>query len=154
PLHLRRAIALGRERHDHVVEHLRDRRAVPAESLAARLVGRDQRGVNVRRLVLEPRHQRRSDVEAHALVVVDDADDLTLPVDHAPGYVRPIALRRDPIVPIAIRKRARLRLDRLEPRVFARRLIEVAVDAHPAVTHPAPPSLPGASLPAEAIKTT
>src|SRR6185436_21188764 len=76
--------------------------------------------------------------------VVDDLDDLVAVIDDARRDVGAIALGGDPLVPVAVRVRARLRLDRLEPRVLARRLVEVAVDADPGFAHGAPDRGPDA----------
>ena len=49
--------------------------------------------------------------------------------------VRAVALRGDALVPVVVRVRRVLRLHRLQPRVLARRLIEMAVDADEADAH-------------------
>ena len=78
---------------------------------------------------MQPPEQRGAEVEAHAGVVVDDADDLVLEVGDAGGAVGGVALGGDAVVPVVIGRGGVLDLDGLEPGVFARRLVEVAVDA-------------------------
>ena len=80
-------------------------------------------------LSCEPAEQRGAEVEAHARVVVHDADDLVLLVGDARGAVGGVALGGDALVPVVIGRGGVLDLDGLEPGVLARRLVEVAVDA-------------------------
>jgi hypothetical protein len=154
PPHLGRAIARRGQRHDQVVVGLGHRRAVAAEPRTARAIGGDHRLVDVGRIVLEPRQQGRPDVEAHPLVVIDDRDDLVVVVDDAGRGVGPVALGGDPVVPVAVRVRGRLGLHRLQPRVLARRLVEVAMDADPPVRRLAHDSAVNTTMPSGGAVTT
>src|SRR5690606_34605102 len=68
-------------------------------------------------------------VEADVRVVVDDPDDAFPLIEDARICVRRVALGRDPLVPVVVRLRGVLQLDRLEPGVLPRRLVEMSVDA-------------------------
>ncbi|MFO0635691.1 MAG: hypothetical protein U0168_22860 [Nannocystaceae bacterium] len=138
PADLRAFVATRRQRQDRVVVGLRHGRAVAAEALAAQVVGRNDRAVDVATVALEPRQQRGPEVEAHARVVADDARDVALLVEDARRGVGAVALRGDALVPVVERIRRLLHLDGLEPRVLAWRLIEVTVDADVALAHGSP----------------
>ncbi len=129
PPDLRLLVAPRGERHDHVVVRLRQRRAVPAEAARAVPVPVQDRLVRLRRLLFHPGEQRRSEIEAHPRVVVDDLRDPPTAVEDARRAVRRVALRRDLLVPVVVRDRRFLKLDGFEPRVLARGLVEVAVNA-------------------------
>ena len=138
PAHLRDLVAARGQRHDHVVEDLAARVAVAA-GRDARAVGLDDLRVHVRPVALEPGEERRPDVERDLLEVVDDVEHAVLLVD-APGRrVGRVALRGHPLVPVVIRRRRVLHLDRLEPGVLARGLVEVAVDDDRAVQNSSRP---------------
>jgi sec-independent protein translocase protein TatA len=128
PANLRDAVAGGGQRHDEVVVDLRHGRSVAGKALLAALVSMDDGIVNARSILAEPGEQGRPEVEAHARVVVEDADDLVLLIDNAGGAVGRVTLRGDAVVPVVPGRRGFLSLDGLEPRVLARRLIEMAVD--------------------------
>ena len=132
PAHLRDLVAARGERHDHVVEDLRARVAM-TPGRDARAVGLDDLRVHVRPVALEPGEERRPDVERDLLEVVDDVEHAVLLVDAAGRRVRRVALRGHPLVPVVLRRRRVLDLDRLEPGILPRRLVEVAVDDDRAV---------------------
>ena len=79
---------------------------------------------------MQPAQQSGAEVEAHPRIVVDDADDLVFEIRDAGGSVGGVALRGDAVVPVVIRSCGFLNLDRLQPGVFAWRLVEMAMDAH------------------------
>ena len=54
---------------------------------------------------------------------------------HGAGRVRGVALGVDALVPVVVRQRRILRLDRFEPHVLARRLVEVTMDTDVATVH-------------------
>jgi hypothetical protein len=99
------------------------------ETLRAHAIGLQNRLVGVGRFVLHPGQQGGPEVEADARVVVDDFCDAAFRVQNARGAVGRVAFRRDALVPIVIGSGGILQLDRLQPRILARRLIEVAVNA-------------------------
>src|SRR5947209_18489654 len=107
---------------------LRDGVAVPFVAAHARAVGFDDARVSSRMMLFEPRDERRAEVETDVCVVVDDALDAPARIDHTGEGVRAIALAEDAFVPIWKGARARLRFDGIRPRVFARRLIEMAMN--------------------------
>ncbi len=138
PAHLRDLVASCGERHDHVVEDLAARVAVAAR-LDAGAIGLDDLGVHVGPVALEPGEERRPDVERDLLEVVADVEHAVLVVD-APGRrVRRVALRGHALVPVVERRRRVLHLHRLEPRILARRLVEVPVDDDRAVQNSSRP---------------
>src|ERR1041384_3879610 len=122
------AVALVAERQGRVMITLRDGVAVPVVSATACAVGFDDARVSGRMMLFEPRDERRAEVETNVRVVVDDALDAPTRIDHTRECVRAIALAEDAFVPVGKGARARLRLDGIRPRVFARRLIEMAVN--------------------------
>ena len=138
PAHLRDLVAARGERHDHVVEDLRARVAM-TPGRDARAVGLDDLRVHVRPVALEPGEERRPDVERDLLEVVDDVEHAVLLVDAAGRRVRRVALRGHPLVPVVLRRRRVLDLDRLEPGILPRRLVEVAVDDDRAVQNSSMP---------------
>ena len=93
------------------------------------LVGVLDHAVGAGSEVFEPAEQGGAEVEAHARVVVDDADDLAVVVDDAGGAVGGVALGGDALVPVVVGGGGVLELDGFEPGVLAGRLVEVAVDA-------------------------
>ena len=120
PAHLRARVALVGEGEDQVVVGLGDRAA--AEPVALDHAGEDLGLVGV-----EPGEQGGADVEAQVGVVVDDGHDPAPVVDDAGPAVGAVALRRDALVPVVVRRRRRLRRHQLRPGVLPRRLVEVPV---------------------------
>ena len=129
PDYLGGPVAQAGQRHDQVVVRLGDRRAVAGVARPALAVGRQNGLVGFGLLCLQPRQQGRAKVKADLAVVVDDRDDPALAVQDAGCGVGRIALGGDPRVPVVVWVGRVLQLDRLEPRVFARRLVKMAVDA-------------------------
>src|ERR1700687_4269715 len=109
---------------------LSDRRAVSRESLQAALVGFAQGLIHLRRLVLYPRKQRRTEIEADLRVVVYELHDPLFAIQNSGQSVRRIALGGDSFVPVMIWIRGILQLDGFERGVLSRRLVEMSVDAN------------------------
>ena len=82
----------------------------------------------VRLMASKPGAQGGSDIEAQARIIIDDGGDTVVVPEQARGGIGPVALRRNPSIPVMIRSRRVLHLDFIEPRVLARRLVKVAVD--------------------------
>ena len=135
PPRLRDFVAAGGERQDHVVVDLCDRVAVAVAPLGREAIGVEHPRVHVGGVALEPRHQRRPDVEGDLLEVVDDVQDPIGAVDAAGRGVGRVALRRHPLVPVVIRRGGVLDLDRFQPWVLAGRLVEVPVDRNGTIGH-------------------
>ena len=133
PADLGERVAAVGERHDDVVVDLRDRGAVAAVALRAGPVGVEDHAVGARGFVGQPAEQGGAEVEAHPRVVVHDADDLVLLVRDAGGAVGGVALGGDALVPVVVGRGGVLDFDGFEPGVFARGLVEVAVDADEAL---------------------
>ena len=133
PADLRVPIARIGQRQNHVVVALRHGRAVAAVTLAAAALAVQNHAERPRRILLEPTQQRGAKVEAHARVVVHDARDLVLGIDHACGAVRRIALGADALIPVVVGSSRVLSLDRLQPGILAWRLVKVAVNANEAL---------------------
>src|SRR5437762_7558593 len=128
PPDLRHLVAAERQRHDHMVVDLGDGVAVAAPRGRARPVRRDDLGVDVGPVAVEPGQECGTRVERDLFEVVDDVEDAILAV-HAPrGRVGRVALGGDPLVPVVERRCRVLHLDGFEPGVLAGRLVEVAVD--------------------------
>src|SRR5664279_2191292 len=106
---------------------------MPAKALSAAAVGVLNHAVGPRRFLLQPGQQRGAEVETHASIVVEDADDLLLAIENAGSTVYRIALRGDAIVPVVIWGSGVLNFDRLQPGILSWRLIEVAVNAEVAM---------------------
>ena len=129
PADLGEGVAAAGERHDDVVVDLGHGGAVSAVALCADLVGVEDHAVGAGGLVVQPAEQGGAEVEAHAGVVVHDADDLVFVVGDAGGAVGGVALGGDAVVPVVVGGGGVLDFDGFEPGVFAGRLVEVAVDA-------------------------
>ncbi len=129
PADLGAGVALGGEGHDDVVVDLGDSGAVAAVASGGVEVGIEDHAVAAVGFFLEPGEQGGTEVEAHAAVVVEDADDLVAGVGDARGAVGGVALGGDAFVPVVVGGGGLLELDGFEPGVFTRRLVEVAVDA-------------------------
>ena len=126
PPDLRAHVARRRERQDRVPVGRRPRIAVTGARLA-RHVGPPEGGEHLGRMRLEPGEQRRTEVEARPLVAVDQVTEPPRAVEHPRLGVRRVALARDARVPVAVRRGRRLGADHAQPRVLARRLVEVTV---------------------------
>ncbi len=129
PDHLGDFVAPGGQRHDHVAVGLGQGRAVTGETLPALAVRFQDGGVDIGRVLLQPGEEGRAEIETDATVVVDDPDDAALAVQDPAHGIGGVALGRDPPVPVVVRVGRVLDLDRLQPRVLARRLVEVTVNA-------------------------
>ena len=110
PAHLGAQVAVVAQRQDRVLVGLGD-------APVSRPVGLDDARVDPR-VVLEPRQQRRPDVERQPPVVVDDGDDAAVVVEDAGSAVGPVALGRDALVPVVEGRRQAA--DGLGPGVLAR----------------------------------
>src|SRR5262245_24517625 len=102
--------------------------AVAGTACAAEAVGRDDLLEQVRLVASKPGAQGGSEVEAQARVIVDDGGNAVALPEQARRGVGPVALGREPGVPVVVGGRRVLHLDFIEPRVLARRLVKVAVD--------------------------
>src|SRR5262249_54056683 len=109
---------------------LSQRRAVSREDLLALAVSRENGLIGLRYGVFKPGEQRRANVEADPGIVVDDLDDAALAVQDPGGGVGRVAFGGDPLVPVVIRIGRILQLDRLQPGILPRGLVEVAMNAY------------------------
>jgi len=133
PADLSEGVAAAGERHNDVVVDLCDRGAVAAVAVCAGDVGVEDAAIGAGSLVGEPLEQSGAEVEAHAGVVVDDADDLVFEVGDAGGAVGGVTLGGDAVVPVVVRGSRVLHFDGFQPGILARRLVEVAMHADVAV---------------------
>jgi hypothetical protein len=129
PADLGDAVLLVGEGQDDVVVDLGHGGAVAGEALSTEPVRVEDAAVDARGVFFKPGEEGGTEVEADAGVVVDDADDLLALVEHAAGAVGGVALGGDALVPVMEGSGGVLGLDGFEPGIFARRLVEVAVDA-------------------------
>ena len=151
PPDLRGAVARVAEGKDRVVVGLGDRVPVPPPPQGREPVRLDDPGEGRRVPAGHPGRERRADVEAELLVVVDDPLEAPPAVQDPGQGVRPVALGVDPLVPVVPGGGARLAVDVAGPGVLSRRLVEVTVDDQGGaveghVSSPAPlirPSPPG-----------
>src|SRR5437899_8670388 len=79
--------------------------------------------------LFHPREQGRAEVETDPRIIVDDFRNTAFGIEDARSAVREIALARYSFVPVVIGSGRILRLNRFQPRVFARRLIKMAMNA-------------------------
>ena len=77
----------------------------------------------------EPVEERRPEVEARPLVGVDEVAQAPVRIQDAGRRVGGVALGGDARVPVPGRSGGHLGLDHAEPRMLARRLVEMAVQA-------------------------
>ncbi len=138
PANLRDAVAGGGEGHDEVVVGLGHGRSVAGKAGLAAPIGMDDGVMDASGVLLQPGKQRRAEVEAHPGVVIQDADDLVLAVDDAGCAVRGVALGGNALVPVVPGGGGLLGFDGFEPRILARGLVEVSVDANGSVGHESP----------------
>ncbi len=135
PANLRPPVPLAGQRQNHVVVHLGQRRAVPLVQIPAPSLPVQHRPIDPRSHLAQPAQQRRANVEAHPRVVVHNPDNPVALVHNPRSPVRRVALRRDALVPVVIRRCRLLRLNRLQPRILPRRLIEMPVNADESFRH-------------------
>src|SRR2546430_2331535 len=109
---------------------LSQRRAVAREDLLALAVRREHGLIDLRCGMFKPGEQRRANVEADPGIVVDDLDDAALAVQDPGGGVGRVAFGGDPLVPVVIGRGRILQLDRLQPGILPRGLVEVAMNAN------------------------
>src|SRR5262245_20263307 len=74
--------------------------------------------------------QGRTEVETDLRIIVDEPDDLVVAVENPRHGIRSIALRCNPFIPVMIRVCRILQFDAFEPRILARGLVEMAVNAN------------------------
>ena len=121
------------QREDHMVVGLGQGRPVPPERFPAFSVGLHHGAVGPRLVLFEPGQEGRTEVEAGLDVIVHDVDDLLVLAQDARGRVGAVAFGRDALVPVVVGEGRVLDLDFLQPGIFPRRLIEVAVQANMAL---------------------
>ena len=128
PADLGAHVARGRERQERVTERGGPRVAVTGARMA-RDVRTPDRREDLRGVRLQPGEQRRAEVEARPLVAVDEVAEPAGRVEHTGLGVRGVALAGDACVPVAVGRRRGFGSDHSQPRMLARRLVEVAVQA-------------------------
>src|SRR6266511_2268074 len=111
------------------------------EPLLAFAVSLQDSLVGLGSLPLEPGQQCRAKVETDARIVVDDLRDPALPIQNPRSAVRPVALRGNAFIPVVVRLGGVLGLDRLQPWVFAWRLIKMTMNADKTLHGHVPPAL-------------
>ena len=129
PYDLRFLVAWVGQRHDHVVVRLCDGRAVAAEVFLALVVSLANTCEKLRDFLLHPEQERRAEIEADLRVIVHELDDAMLVIEQTRLCIGRVAFRRHAFVPIVVGIGGILELDSLERRIFARRLVKVAVHA-------------------------
>src|ERR1039457_4742698 len=94
--------------------------------LAARLIAPAHRTISGFAMTLHPRGERGADVEIDRFVIVANVDDDAL--HRVRVRVGGIALAQNALVPICEWRGTGFRTDKSGPRIFARRLIKMAVN--------------------------
>jgi hypothetical protein len=117
------------EGHDHMVVNLGEPVAVAGPQLDAMAVSLDDGLIYLRCLCFHPGEERRAKIEAYLSIVAHDVHDASLVVEDPRGGIRGIAFGGHPLVPIVIGVGGVLDLERFQPGIFPRRLIEMAMDA-------------------------
>ncbi len=110
-----------------------ERRAVAGEVLQALAVGFQNGLVDVGGLLLQPGKQGGPEVKANLGVVIDDAGDAAFGIENTRGAVGRVAFSGDALIPVVVGVGGILQLDGFQPGIFARGLIEMAVDADVAI---------------------
>ncbi len=77
-----------------------------------------------------PAHESRAEIEIQGLIVVDDPERLVSAAGNAGVAVGNVALARDALVPVMIRRRRGIQRKLPRPGVLPRRLVEMAVNRH------------------------
>jgi len=103
--------------------------AMAVAALAAETVSFDNAAQYLGRSFFHPRQKGRPEVETHPRVIVQQIDDLALAVHEAGTAVWSVTLSADALSPVVEWSCRVLNFDRLQPRIFARRLVKVSVDA-------------------------
>ena len=129
PKNLRVFVLARGQRKDHVVVGLGHRRTMAGEKPLAFAVGRQNRFIHRRTLLLHPRKQGGTKVEADLGIVVDDLQNAAIAIQNPRGAVGRITFRRDPLVPVVIRISRILVFHRFQPGIFPRRLVKVGMNA-------------------------
>jgi hypothetical protein len=91
-------------------------------------VGFENSVINIRCFCFKPREQGRTEVKTDPRVIVDELDDLVVPIENPRHGIRRIAFRRNALVPVVIRVSGILKFDVFEPGVLERPLVEMTVD--------------------------
>ena len=133
PADLRDSVAPAGQRQNDVVVNLSHGGTVTAETLAAAALAVQDLAVSSWRVLFEPAQQCGTEVKADARVVVHDARDLVLDVYNPRRAVGRVALRANPLVPVVVGRSGILRLDSLQPRILARRLVKVTMNTNEAL---------------------
>src|SRR2546423_3604053 len=128
PTNLRKQVALVAQRKNRVAVGLRDRVSVAIAPHAAFTIGIDDFPVSFQVLLFDPTQQRRAEVETYVCIVINDAFFICRGIDNARGGIRAVGFRMNALVPVMKGRRGRLFFDNSCPRIFARRLIKMAVN--------------------------
>src|SRR2546423_14582567 len=102
PQDLGAPVALVGQRQNHVIVGLGQRRAVAAEALAAFGIRRQDGGIGLGLLLLQPGEQRRAEVKADARVIVGNQPDGAFAIQNARRGVGGVAFGGDALVPVVV----------------------------------------------------
>ena len=103
--------------------------AVAIQASSAFPVGFDDGAIDMGVGLLEPVHQCGSDVVADPFEVILQPQNATVLIEDAAVGVGGVAFPMYPMVPVVMGTGGGLLLDDLEPRIFTRGLVKMAVDA-------------------------
>jgi hypothetical protein len=90
--------------------------------------------INCREFPFQPGKEGGTEIETDGGVVIHEIEDLPFTIDDTGIGIGPITFEGDPFVPVMKRVSAFLSLNRFQPWVFSRRLIEVAMNRYKCVS--------------------
>ena len=117
-----------RQRHDHVIVHLRNGRAVSVKSLNTFLIGLKYGIVRFGIIGFHPRHKRGPEIETDLSVIVRDLLDHTFGIQNTRCAVGPVTFSGHTLIPIVIRMCGILNFDNFQPGILTGRLVEMPVN--------------------------
>ena len=97
-------------------------------------VGVYDAAIGFRRMLGGPGEQSRAEIETDSRIIVDDARDALLVIEDPRSKIGCVAFGGNSLVPVMVRIRGILQLYLFQPRIFTRRLIEMAMNTK--IFHP------------------
>src|SRR5688572_13145095 len=108
---------------------------MPAETYDAAFIRRQNALVGHRRKGLEPAQQRRAEIKADMLKIVDNVGDALGGIQHARECIRGVTFVIDAVIPVVKRRGTILPFDGFGPRIFTRWLVEMSMYCQVTLRH-------------------